>query len=402
MTELYKSLSGTWDKQIDDSLIGKADASLSARAIAGLAEDQNYEFLATIEINTGKVCLIANHGYNVSSEEEYIEMVLDPTGNTVKLDKVVRNVDGSEKSRTELDSYSMAIAVGTEYRLRIKSVEYETGKFAVYGYVNDFLVVQKEDTGTGFEKGQHGMECLGTADQYSQFSQRFFQERNLYTTLDNVIAEIRSISRKELVGKDGSIQNYYDKIATYISEASKFIDGECERQNSFFQNGAIELTDYHDGTGSSPPKGMYQFSEEVEAYEERAGIIFTKQRPIVSVTSIHENKGAIGESDNWQEITAYRWFKHGEVVFASGSIPPKGKKNIRIIYKAGYAKTPVDIQMACTRLIVNLIHKQISDRTATFVSFTRPTAVNFAMPDVFTPDIKSIFLRYKLAGFGEL
>jgi len=398
----FKTLAGTFTKQTDGSLRATIDASQSARAVRGNETDKDYEFYAKVTITTGKVAVIVNFTYDSSLLEYYVEMILDSTLNKVTLDSVIRNADGTENTRTNLDSRDMTINTATQYSIRIISKEISTDVYGVYGYLDGMMVVQEENLTTNFQIGMHGLECLGSAEQYSDYDEMFLQEMSYYTLLDSLLNEIRSIAKKELVGNDGTDQDYYDKIATYILEASRFIDSECQRDQNFFQRGGIELTEYHDGSGSSPPKGMYDFAESEEAWQDRAATIFTGQRPILSITNINENLASIGETDNWRAITAFRWFKHGEITFGSSAIPPEGKKNVRIIYKVGYSETPLDIQLACTRLIVNLIHKQVSDRTEAYQSFTRPTAINFAMPDIYTPDIKAVLARYKLTDFGEM
>jgi len=397
----WKALSGKWNKA-EGKLIGIIDASLSARTITGSELDQDYEVHAVVNIISGKVSVIVNFDYDIDWLEYYMEMILDPTLNKVTLDAVIRNANGTENTRVTLASRDMPIETGMDYNLKVVSKELVDDVFGVYGYVNGFLVVEAEDLDEGFNVGMAGFECLGVENDYSQFNKIFLQKRHYYTTIDTLLNEIRSIAKTELVGNDGTDEDLYNKLENHIIECSRFIDGETQRSENFFQCGGVELIEYHNGIGVSPPVGMYNFSESGEAWEAQAATIFTSQRPILDITSIHRNTASIGETDNWLAITAFRWFKHGEINFSSSAIPPQGNKNIRIIYKVGYTKTPLDIQMACTRLIVNLINKQIADRTATFQTFDRPTAINFAMPNVYTSDIKAVLARYKLTSFGEM
>lgn len=220
-----------------------------------------------------------------------------------------------------------------------------------------------------------------------------------YCKVEQVKSPTRSIKIADL-GFDTDAD--YTRYLTYlIRRTSRVIDSYCERPNDFF-NGGIELIEHHNGVGSSPPSGMFEFAEEVTSWQERAAIIFTSQRPIISVTQIEENKASIGETDDWQFITAFRWFKHGEIVFASSAIPAKGVKNIRITYKVGYSTTPEDIELACISLCVNIIHKRLADKTAGFISFDRPTALNFSSPKILTPDIQEILNKHKMSSFGEM
>jgi len=200
----------------------------------------------------------------------------------------------------------------------------------------------------------------------------------------------------------GDSDSYNNWLKDVIEGASRFIDNYCNRPENFFQPSGVSITEYHNGIGASPPSGMHEFSEAEESWEESSATIFTRQRPILSITTIKENKASIGEADNLQSITAYRWFKHGEIVFASSAIPAKGIKNIEIVYIIGYSQTPVDIQLACAQLVSNLIHKKLSDKTTAYTSFEKPAAINFGMPDIYTANVKTLLDHYKIAEFGEM
>jgi len=165
----FKTLTGTWSK-IDEVLKGVVDSSLTARCITGSETDTNYELTATIKIANGKGAVIVFFTYDEDWLEHYIEMVLDPTAKKVTLDGVIRNVDGSEKSRQTLASRNMEIQIGTNYDIRIVTKTLEDGSRAVYGFINDFQVVYAEDLAPPFVSGMHGFECLGTENQYSEFS----------------------------------------------------------------------------------------------------------------------------------------------------------------------------------------------------------------------------------------
>lgn len=222
----------------------------------------------------------------------------------------------------------------------------------------------------------------------------------MYCTVSQLKSHIQSIKMGEFGFTNES--NYDDWLETLLIRASRFIDSYCERPDNFFIAGGVSQTQYFSGSGVTPPAGMYEFSESAEDWEQKAGTLFLSQRPVLSITSVHENKADIGEADDWQLITAYRWLEHGEVVFAIDAIPAAGIKNIRVVYIIGFSGTPRNVEMACCTLVVNLLHKELSDKMQGFTSFTRPTALNFGSPQVFTADIKTILDRYKLASFGEM
>jgi len=385
--ELFETKLGKWILETSGELHGEGTR---AYAVAGEETDVNYTVQATLRIVKGTKASII--GFHISlPTEKYVEFVLDSVTNKVLLDKM----EGI--TRTNLKEQAYTIKINTDYVCELSiTATFITCK------INGAVVI-KQVPPTGYVAGKYGFGHDGTlATDYSLFNKIYVQKANHYTNISTLISCIRSVDPKELVGKDGTTQDYYDYLTTMIEQSSRFIDGETQRETNFFEEGGLSLIEYFSGIGSTTPTGLYEFTEQEEAWQAKAASLFLTQRPVLSITKIEENSAEIGDADVWTEITKYRWFTHGEIVFASDSIPASGTKNVRVTYKGGYTKTPIDIQMACTRLIINMIHKTISDRTAAFVSFARPTAVNFAMPEVLTPDIKMVLLRYRLLGYGEM
>lgn len=216
MSEYFKTLSGTWNIEEDESFIGTIDTSETARTIAGSETEQDYELYAIVEINAGKASLIVNFTYTEDWEEQYLELILDPTNEKVTLEAVIRNADGTEKSRTTLASRNMTIEANKEYKVRLKSSEIESGVFAVYGYINKFMVAEAEDLATAFQKGMHGFECLGSDKQYSSFSNIvYIQKPTTYGNWDNV---------KQRLGIDITDYTHEQKIKEALLYANAFID----------------------------------------------------------------------------------------------------------------------------------------------------------------------------------
>jgi len=392
--EKIENKQGNWTVQTDGTLKGELGAFTRAYCVAGSEEDTNYDVYATLKLVTGtKASIIAFFTEGTNFEERYVECILDFENNKLLMELV----NGAES--VTVASRDFILTKNVEYEVRVVAKSEGTVLF----YINNVAQLRIEDLSLIYTEGMHGYACEGTVStNYTLFSKVYFQNANHYTNISTLISCIRSVAPQELVGKDGTVQDYYDYLTTLIEQASRFIDGETQRETNFFEEGGLSLIEYFSGIGSPVPTGLYEFTEQAEAWQTKAASLFLTQRPVLSITKIEENSAEIGAVDVWSEITKYRWFTHGEIVFASDSIPAKGTKNVRVTYVGGYTKTPIDIQMACTRLIVNMIHKTISDRTAAFVSFARPTAINFAMPEVLTPDIKGVLLRYRLLGYGEM
>jgi hypothetical protein len=165
----FEVKSGLWEKN-ERIYKGTVDASLSARCVRGCEDDTDYIFIAKVKVYSGKAAVLVNYTLNEDWEEQYLEMVLDPTNDSVTLESVVRNADGTEKSRSTLASRSINLEFEAEYRCHVISKTLSDYSKAVYGIVNDLVVVKAEDLAAAFGVGMHGLECLGTADQYTEFS----------------------------------------------------------------------------------------------------------------------------------------------------------------------------------------------------------------------------------------
>jgi len=385
---MYETITGKWTKQLTGELRGDVGAGFAALCLDGEYTDTNYEVGADVTVTKGtKASLIAFYAISESQVINYLEMVLDVTNTKVTLNKVE---DGTP---TEITSMSYPLELGETYECRLicdSSAE-------IRCVVNGSTLIKK--TVAGYVAGKHGFGCAGTvATDFSTFFKYYFKKPDDYGHILDVIGDIKAVNYLDIVGKNGTLQDYYDVLALMIEECSRFIDGECEKEDGFFKTGGITTEEYLDGKGIDTSADL---QEQLTSSRNRARTFFLTQRPIISISSIHENEADIGDADDWQPITTYRENK-GKIVFAIGSIPSKGFKNIRVIYIAGYAKTPSSISQACRRLIVNFVNKGISDKTSAFVSFNRPQAVNFATPDVYTPYIRTILSRYKSPSYGEM
>lgn len=227
MTETFEVVSGGWTKPSEGTHKGVVDASLSARAIAGSETDENIEFYATVKITTGKATLICNYTVDVDWNEHYVEMVLDPTGDTVKLEAVTRDETGAETNRVTLASRNMSLAPATEYNCRIVSKKLSDGAYAVYGYVNDFLLVKAEDLDTNYQKGMHGLESLGADTNYSEYNDLFSGPYGSRGFCDEVL---------KLVGLTTTNIDYTD-LWDLVEKAIDYVESELNTTLTFVSLG---------------------------------------------------------------------------------------------------------------------------------------------------------------------
>lgn len=97
---------------------------------------------------------------------------------------------------------------------------------------------------------------------------------------------------------------------------------------------SASVTEYHNGDG-------------------RTAYFHTDEFPVTAVTSVHDDTdyphtyaaGYLVDADD------YEWYEHGLVELVTGTFN-KGLKNIKIIYTAGYATIPKDLERLATEWTV--------------------------------------------------
>lgn len=110
-----------------------------------------------------------------------------------------------------------------------------------------------------------------------------------------------------------------------ILRESKFMESYCGRV--FKQD---NYTEYHDGEGESS--------------------LFTEQYPIISVTSIHDDTLRVFGAGT--EIASSYIIVREDIglVRLDGTTFQSGMDNVKVVYSAGYATIPEDLESACIKL----------------------------------------------------
>lgn len=122
-------------------------------------------------------------------------------------------------------------------------------------------------------------------------------------------------------------------LSTLITAASQFIMSYCNR---IFQ--AQSYTEYRDGVG-------YGVSE-----------LVTLGYPIISVQSVLIS-GNVIPSANIDQFPRSGFYAGLWYIGVEGYSIPRGRKNVKLVYTAGYAVIPADLSEACTELVA-LKYKQ--------------------------------------------
>ena len=166
---------------------------------------------------------------------------------------------------------------------------------------------------------------------------------NALTDLENV---------KNFYGMTGAKQLDDDLLEDLIDRVTEAIHSYCN-VTAFKQN---TYTEYQDGAGSK--------------------YLFVNNVPIISVTSIHDDADWEWTVDELIDDTIYRILDSKYIVLKD-DLFTSGDQNIKIVYSAGYATIPGDLEQVCIEEVVrkykhrrdiDIQSKTLEDGTAQYVS----------------------------------
>lgn len=214
-----------------------------------------------------------------------------------------------------------------------------------------------------------------------------------YTTYEKAKKFLQNISHKDLgFSMEGELDIFIEEV---IPMASRFIDRHCNRPDDFFAAGGADVTEYFNGIGSSPPAEHLQYAREVDLWVQRARLFSLAERPVISVTSVEELEGGSWLARIKGDSSSYDYRQVGGQIYFWKNIPAVGWKNLKVVYNAGYAAIPSDVEWVCARLIANEIQAATEDRMAAVVSIGRPGLIDFEDPKIFSKDLAERLEPYR-------
>jgi len=206
-----------------------------------------------------------------------------------------------------------------------------------------------------------------------------------YSTIERVKNFLQVISYKDF-GFDTSAE-LDEFILDVLPMASRFIDRHCNRPDDFFGAGGVTVTEYFDGKGSSPPTEYLHYESEVAVWRDRARLVSLNERPVISITSVSELESGSWTARTEGDSSSYD-YRHveGQIYFWK-NIPVAGWRNLKVVYVAGYAAIPPDVDWVCARLIANEIQAGQEDRGVSMVAMRGAPFLDFEDPKIFTKDL---------------
>ena len=135
------------------------------------------------------------------------------------------------------------------------------------------------------------------------------------------MSDLTTISKvKTYLGISGSADDAL--LETLIDASSAAIKKFCQSDIV-----AADYTEYHDGAGGR--------------------CLVLRQRPINSIESIYDDLDRKYGSDTLIDEDDYTYKSESGLVIYTGGKFQDGVKNVKVVYNAGYATVPDDVDLAC-------------------------------------------------------
>lgn len=87
-----------------------------------------------------------------------------------------------------------------------------------------------------------------------------------------------------------------------------------------------------------------------------ARILYPKQYPITSVTSIHDDMDWVWADSTLISSDNYRIADDNSIVFKSNTTVADARQNIKLVYDAGYSDIPYDLEDACINEVLRILN----------------------------------------------
>jgi len=172
-----------------------------------------------------------------------------------------------------------------------------------------------------------------------------------------------------------------DLVDALIAATSEAIETYCGREFA-----SQTHTEYHDGRGA-----------------ER---LIVNHRPVVSVTSLHDDPAREFAADSLIDPDDYIVYEDAGIIELCGSrgffaLPgaffSDGLRNVKVVYGAGYDSAPSDVALACKLVTAALYHrgKQGADGIRS-ENHAGAYAATYA-GELFTPEIRALLAHHREA-----
>jgi len=149
-------------------------------------------------------------------------------------------------------------------------------------------------------------------------------------------------SAKELLGIPSAVTAFDAVIDTLVAAVDGIVEDYCHRRFA-----DVTYTEYYDGQSGQRRLCLRNY-------------------PIISVTSIHDDANRDYGTDTLVDADDYT-FETGEdsngIVHLHGTTLSKGIRNIKVIYRAGYATIPKSLARAADLIVASLYNRRKAQGT---------------------------------------
>ena len=180
-------------------------------------------------------------------------------------------------------------------------------------------------------------------------------------------------------------------------EVDQILLCDSEQMKITAKDGSPELTvsrGYGDTTPATHTTGTKMKIVGMEEFRDgdgETGFLYTREYPIASVTSLHDDSDRTYGSDTLIAASEYVWYRNGKIELDGGCFC-RGLKNIKAVYNAGYSPVPMDLQRLATEWVI-LSFKGLNRLGISSIS--SPDGSISIFYEFLTPELKRILRKYR-------
>lgn len=132
---------------------------------------------------------------------------------------------------------------------------------------------------------------------------------------------------------------------TYLKVPTATVDAALDTMIEFFINASSEYIEKE-----TDRKLKSQSITELQ-HGRKSNLLLLKQWPVTAITSLHIDAQGVYGSDTLIDAAEYRIADDSNSLLLMDQIFPNGYNNIKVVYTAGFASVPTDLEHACLWLV---------------------------------------------------
>lgn len=157
-----------------------------------------------------------------------------------------------------------------------------------------------------------------------------------------------------------------DEIKSFSKLEKKDLDYETEGEFESYLETLIPLVEGLMEDFCHVPRGFWDdsgYTHTDALMDYREAWIHLKHKPVISVSKVEVDTSNYGDSPSWTELSEHTGYvlakERGLLKIVGDTVPAVMLQTVRVSYVAGYATTPMTIEVTALQFISNIMHEML-------------------------------------------